>query len=924
MPKVSIESTAANSMGVGTAGKSFGYSLGANGQTHSQAAVAFGNFLNNPTAGSAARVEQTLGSAYAPMFQGFVRTPHSGPGSIANPSLAIESLSMRRFTRALGSGEPFAQLPRSTRRDFTSIRSGTYEGAALSQGISVQGFGGNQKLGEIAGLLRQILQVDRAELGAIVGGVASTPAAMGIGVAAAATAASPAAAIGAAPAFVPPAMAPPSFVPPNIGFPNWPTAGRGRRSVGGGGQGGGGQRPPTQPAPRAPRPPPTPRNPSNPQPVPNQPQRGPHNVQWGRFWALRHAMTQAGRIPGIGTALGPAMDIGELGYAAGMSLTTAGVLGGATAGAIAAFNPNYIGGALLQSAMAGAQPYMSFVGNINTLAMGQGNASRYSPFINDFYTNQMQSQLTALGLSPQEAAGLAAQSPIMGPSLSVMRGFNYAQARKMIGSNLIPGFQNLSPAALTNALNQQLIFGAPTGLNNGGLNPLSVLSTIAAGANPGLYPGAITSSLNILSNQTATMGGGINRSSLIGFSSAVQRSGFAGAQNGIMQGQISNIMSNSYQGAFGNPFTAQTMIFGLRNITSKTALDSALGLTSQDYAQDPGLANAVSQYLAARHAGSPVAYGWFQRIIQLTSSNKTAQGFMARAGQSYLNTIAPNAPSYMKQFLAPQFAGFGNNYPQFLGGGIFIYPQVNAMTLTNKKGIGGAANAFNIPSNLLTAVLLQEHHGNLTKGSGWASSPAGALGIGQLMPSTAADMYFGTGAWGRMTPQQQAAFKQKIATNDQLNLTLSAKYFSQMMTEFHGDVFKAAEAYNAGPGAVENNFAGWNQSKITAVKQYATNVQEYYRELNNNVGNIGVGPKNVSPDLQRVYQYKTRLGQMQLGSAMRVFHTLVPLFNRAADLAQQFANIEKELAGAFESAAPNMSDAAPMTSHNTRMPNSSP
>ncbi len=68
-----------------------------------------------------------------------------------------------------------------------------------------------------------------------------------------------------------------------------------------------------------------------------------------------------------------------------------------------------------------------------------------------------------------------------------------------------------------------------------------------------------------------------------------------------------------------------------------------------------------------------------------------------------------------------------------------------------------------------------------------AVSPAGAMGLSQLMPATAR----GLGVTDPFDPWQ--------------NLQGGAKYLSQMMRQFGGDVRLALAAYNAGPGAVQRH-----------------------------------------------------------------------------------------------------------------------
>ena len=94
--------------------------------------------------------------------------------------------------------------------------------------------------------------------------------------------------------------------------------------------------------------------------------------------------------------------------------------------------------------------------------------------------------------------------------------------------------------------------------------------------------------------------------------------------------------------------------------------------------------------------------------------------------------------------------------------------------------ITAAAKANGLDPALLAGLVKQE--------SGFkpdAGSHAGARGLTQLMPATAA----GLGVTNVLDPVQ--------------NLNGGAKYLKQQLDAFGGDVTKALAAYNAGPGAVQ-------------------------------------------------------------------------------------------------------------------------
>ena len=93
--------------------------------------------------------------------------------------------------------------------------------------------------------------------------------------------------------------------------------------------------------------------------------------------------------------------------------------------------------------------------------------------------------------------------------------------------------------------------------------------------------------------------------------------------------------------------------------------------------------------------------------------------------------------------------------------------------------IRDAAEKYGVDPRLVAAIAEVESNGNQ-----YAISSAGAIGVMQLMPGTA-------NALG-VNPYVEAE-----------NIEGGAKYISQMLTTFNGDVRRAVAAYNAGPGAVQ-------------------------------------------------------------------------------------------------------------------------
>ena len=93
--------------------------------------------------------------------------------------------------------------------------------------------------------------------------------------------------------------------------------------------------------------------------------------------------------------------------------------------------------------------------------------------------------------------------------------------------------------------------------------------------------------------------------------------------------------------------------------------------------------------------------------------------------------------------------------------------------------VKAASDKYQVDPKLVSAVAEVESGGNQG-----AQSPAGAIGVMQLMPDTAASL--------GVNPYDK-----------QQNIEGGAKYLRQMLDNFGGDVKKAVAAYNAGPNAVK-------------------------------------------------------------------------------------------------------------------------
>jgi soluble lytic murein transglycosylase-like protein len=114
------------------------------------------------------------------------------------------------------------------------------------------------------------------------------------------------------------------------------------------------------------------------------------------------------------------------------------------------------------------------------------------------------------------------------------------------------------------------------------------------------------------------------------------------------------------------------------------------------------------------------------------------------------------------------------------GGGYLPYAPHALNSLQIGSLVGAASLSTGAPPGLVRAVLMAESAGDPT-----AISLAGAQGLMQLMPGTA------------------AGCRISDAFDPSSNVECGAMYLKAMLDRYHGNVTLAVAAYNAGPGAVD-------------------------------------------------------------------------------------------------------------------------
>ena len=170
------------------------------------------------------------------------------------------------------------------------------------------------------------------------------------------------------------------------------------------------------------------------------------------------------------------------------------------------------------------------------------------------------------------------------------------------------------------------------------------------------------------------------------------------------------------------------------------------------------------------------------KLQQEIGRSAAAAAGKAHAAERVQQSVEASAPAHVRQASAADRTALAD--------------PVLAQTIHN------AAQKYGIDPKLVSAVAEVESGGRQE-----AVSPAGAVGVMQLMPETAAGL--------GVDPY-----------NMESNIEGGTKYLREMLDTFGGDVKKAVAAYNAGPSAVK---AYGGVPPYAETENYVNSVLDIYR-----------------------------------------------------------------------------------------------
>ncbi|HTZ88401.1 MAG TPA: lytic transglycosylase domain-containing protein [Solirubrobacteraceae bacterium] len=231
----------------------------------------------------------------------------------------------------------------------------------------------------------------------------------------------------------------------------------------------------------------------------------------------------------------------------------------------------------------------------------------------------------------------------------------------------------------------------------------------------------------------------------------------------------------------------------------------------------PGILTASArvqrlQQMAAELRGGPASFAAALASASGTQSSTPTAGTQA---------VGTQEPAYGQGAAQPGVPGIGIPQTSFAGYGATPTAAAPLTSAATPSAPGGASTQY---TPLIEAAAARNGvdpavlHGLIQQESDFdpnSRSSAGAIGLTQLMPSTASSL-------GVSDPTDPAQ-----------SIEGGARYLGEMLQRFGGNVEDALAAYNAGPGAVQR-YGG--VPPYTETQQYVSKVLGYAAEYRSGAG----------------------------------------------------------------------------------------